>query len=128
MYGKWTQAGRLVVDADVDDLRVEDLLEPVANEVVDRLLVELAGDRRLHAVDQRELRVALPGLVDEPRVLERDTEAGGERLQELLVGLAERVFAVDVLERDHACRASADDERGVEHRLGRLPGQHGRLP
>ena len=74
------QPGRLVEDADVDDLRVEDLLDLVADDVVDRLQLELAGDRLLHAVDQRELGVPLPGLVHEPRVLERDAEAAGERV------------------------------------------------
>ena len=73
---------------DVDDLGVEDLLDLVADDVVDRLQLELAGERRLDAVDQRELGVALPGLVDEPRVLERDAEAAGERRQEPLVGVA----------------------------------------
>ena len=63
----------LVVDRDAHDLGVEDLLELVADEVVDRLRIELAGDRRLHAVDQRELRVSPPGLVDELCVVERDS-------------------------------------------------------
>ena len=80
------EARGLVEDRDVDDLGVEDLLELVADEVVDRLRVELAGDRRLDAVDQRELGIPLPGLVDEPRVLEGDAEAAGERRQQPLVG------------------------------------------
>ena len=91
MYGKVQKPGRLVEDRDAHDLRVEDLLELVADEVVDRLRVELARDRLLHAVDQRELRVPLPRLVDEPRVLERDAQAAGQRRQQLLVGLVERV-------------------------------------
>ena len=77
--GRDEQAGFVVEDGDVHDLGVEDLLDPVADEVVDRLRVELAGDRRLDAVDQRELGVSLPGLVDEAGVLERDAEAAGER-------------------------------------------------
>ena len=59
-------------------------LELVADDVVDRLRVELAGDRRLDAVDQRELGVPLPRLVDESRVLERDAEAAGERDEQAL--------------------------------------------
>ena len=61
------------------------VLELVADVIVDRLRIELAGDGRLHAVDERELGITLPRLVDEPRVLERDAEAGGERFHELLV-------------------------------------------
>ena len=80
------EPGVLVVDDDVDDLRVEDLAELVADEIVDRLQLELAGDRFLDAVDQRELGIPLPGLVEEASVLERDAEAGGERVEELDVG------------------------------------------
>ena len=98
-------------------LGVEDLLDPVADSVVDRLRIELSRDRVLHAVDQRQLRVPLPRLVHQPRVLERDAQAAGERLQQLLVRLAEGVLAVDVLERDHAGRLAAADERDEEHRL-----------
>ena len=85
--------------------------------VVDRLRVELARDRVLDAVDQRQLGIPLPRLVHEPRVLERHAQAAGQRLQQLLVRLAERVLAVDVLERDHARRLAAGDERDEEDRL-----------
>ena len=95
---------RLVERGDLHGLRVEDLPDLVADGVVDRLRVELARDRVLHAVDQRQLGVPLPRLVHQPRVLERHAQAAGERLQQLLVGLAERVLAVDVLQRDHAGR------------------------
>ena len=91
------EPGRLVDRRDRDDLRVEDVADPVADGVVDRLRVELARDRLLHAVDQRQLGVPLPRLVHQPRVLERHAEAARQRLQQLLVGLAERVLAVDVL-------------------------------
>ena len=64
-----------VEDADVDDLGVEDLLDLVADEVVHRLHVELAGEPLLDAVDERQLGVPLPRLVDQPRVLERDAQA-----------------------------------------------------
>ena len=57
-YGKWMSPAS-VEDADVDDLGVEDLLDLVADDVVDRLQFELSGDRLLDAVDQRELGVPL---------------------------------------------------------------------
>src|SRR5439155_471114 len=56
-----------VVDGYVDDLRIEDVAQLLANEVVDRLLLELARDRLLHTVDQREFGVSLPRLLDAPR-------------------------------------------------------------
>ncbi len=104
------QVRRALVCADVDGLRVEDLLDLVADRVVDRLLVELTRDRLLHAVDQRQLRVPLPRLVHQPRVLQRHAQTAGQRLQQLPVRLAERVLAIDVLQRDHAGRPAGRDE------------------
>ena len=74
----------------------------------------------MHAVDQRELGVPLSRLVHEPRVLERDAEAARERLQQLLVGIAERVLAIEVVERDDAGRALACHERDEHDRLRHL--------
>src|SRR5215471_10035985 len=59
----------------------------------------------------------------EPRVLERDAEAAGERLEELQVGLAEGVLAVDVLERDRTGGLASGDKRDEENRLRGLAGQ-----
>src|SRR5579884_463372 len=114
---------RLLVDRrDRDDLRVEDVADPVPDRVVDRLRIELARDRVLHAVDQRQLRVSLPRLVHEPRVLERHAQTPGQGLQQLPVRLAECVLAVDVLQRDHARPPAPDDERHEEDRLRHLAG------
>ena len=79
------QAGRFVVDRDVDDLRVEDLLDLVADDVVDRLELELAGERGLDAVDQRELGVALPGLLDRPGSRERRADVLADEGEEVAV-------------------------------------------
>ena len=92
----------LVEHGDIDHLRVEDLTESVADEVVHRLHLEVLGEPALHVVDERELGVALAGLLEQPGVLERDAEAAGERREQADVRLAERVLPVDVLERDHA--------------------------
>ena len=104
---------RLVEHRDVHGLRVEDLPDPLADRVVDRLRLELAGDRVLDAVDQRELRIPLPRLVHQPRVLERHAQASGER-RPAAAGrdFAEGVLAVDVLERDHAGRLAARRRAG----------------
>ena len=120
MYGKCRSPVASSSVDDRDDLRVEDLPDPVADRVVDRLRIELARDRVLHAVDQRQLGVPLPRLVHQPRVLQRHAQAAGERLQQLLVGLAERVLAIDVLQRDQARRLAAGDERDEENRLRAL--------
>ena len=92
------QPGGEVVDADVDDLCIEDLLDLVADDVVDRLHLELAGERRLHAVDQCQLSVALPRLVYQAGVFECDAETAGKRVEKLPIGLAERMLPIDVLE------------------------------
>ena len=109
--GEVEKSARLVVDRDAHDLSVEDLLQPVADEVVDRLRVELAGDRRLDAVDQCQLGVSLPRLVDELSVLERDTP----RLPAIVAATAgrspERVPPVEVLHRDPAAGLVPEDER-----------------
>ena len=102
------------MDGYVDDLRIEDVAQLLANEVVDRLLLELARDRLLHTVDQREFGVPLARLVDEPSVLEGDAEAAGERHQQALVGVGEHMLAVDVLQRDDARSLPARDERDEE--------------
>ena len=64
----------------------EHLAQLVADEVDDRLEVELLGHALLDAVDHRELGVALLGLLQQPlrlveqaRVLERDAHAGDDR-------------------------------------------------
>ncbi len=71
--------GRWVVPADADVAGLEHLAQLVADEVDDRLEVELGRHPLLDAVDHRELGGALLGflqqplrLVEEARVLERD--------------------------------------------------------
>ncbi len=98
---------------------------PVADEVVHRLHLEVLGEASLDVVDERELGVALTGLLEQPGVLERDAEAARERREQPDVALAERVLAVEVLERDAAGRLTADDERdAAAPRLGISPRSH----
>jgi len=73
---------------------------------------------------RRELGDALPRLLHEARVLERNGEAAAQRRQQPLVGLVERVLTIDVLKRDHARRLAAGDERDEQDRLRRLAGQN----
>ena len=125
--GEGEQPARLVVDGDADHLRVEHLAHPVTDEVVDGLRVELPRDRGLDAVDQRQLGVPLPGLLDEARIFEGGADAAGERDEQPLIRVAERVLAVDVLQRDDAGGTAAGQERHEEHRLRRLSGDRHRV-
>ena len=70
----------LVIDhTDVHGLRVEDLVEPLADEVVHRLHLEVLGEPPLDVVDEGELGVPLACLLEEARVLESDTQVPRER-------------------------------------------------
>ena len=61
------------------------------------------------------------GLVEEPCVLEGDTQARGQRREQVDVAVAEGRLAVEVLERDDAGRPARRDERHEDRRL-RAPG------
>ena len=100
-YGKRISPGVSSTRRDVHDLGVEDLPDPVADEVVHRLHARGSpASAPLDVVDQRELGVPLAGLLEQPRVLERDAEAAGERDEQPHVRFGERVLAVEVLQRD----------------------------
>ena len=66
---------------------VEDLLDLVADDVVDRLVVELARDRILDAVDQRELGVPLPRLLDRARARECGADVLSDEREQVFVVL-----------------------------------------
>ena len=106
--------GRLVVDADVDDLRVEDLLDLVADDVVDRLELELAGERGLDAVDQRELGVPLPGLLDRPGARECGADVLGDEGEQVEVVLGVLMLARVRLDDEHTDRLALGEERRAD--------------
>src|SRR5439155_24299849 len=60
------QIGLGIVDANAYIPVVENLADLVADRVVDALDVELGSERRLHAIDDRELGIALLGFLQEP--------------------------------------------------------------
>ena len=114
----------VVVPADADGVDVQHLAQLVADQLDDRLERERAGDSLLDAVDDGELGVALLGLlqqalglVEQARVLERDTHARGDRLQQTHVLLGERVLALVVLQPDHAEHAVAADDGHAGDRM-----------
>ena len=84
---KMKQLSLRVVPAVANVTRLEDLAQFVANQVDDRLEVELGGHALLNAVDHRQLGGALFGfleqplrLVEETSILERHAHAIGDRL------------------------------------------------
>ena len=126
VVGKLDHAGGLVVQGDVGDVRVERLADALADEVDQLVEVELGRKRLADAVHRPELGDALPRLVDQLRVLERDAEAAGDRPEQLLVRRAKGVLVVEVLDRDRARRPSPDDERLEDRRPFRRLADDGR--
>ena len=103
-----------VVDTYAYVRHVEDIADLVADRVIDALDVELGGQRRLHAVDDRELRIALLALleealrfVEETRVFQCDAHARGHSREQPYLGLAERVLALVILHSNKAQNAIA---------------------
>ena len=115
VVGEVDHVGRGVVEGDVDEVGAEHLPELVAEPLDQGVELELLGERLPDVVDDRELGRALPRLLEQPGVLERDAQAPGERREQADVGLAERVFAIEVVERDHA-GPSVPDQQGHEDR------------
>ena len=89
-----------IEDPDVDDLGVEDLLDPVPDEVVHRLHVEVLGQPLLDVVDERQLGVALSRLLDRPGPAERGADMGRDEGHDLLVRFGVRRVS-DVALHDH---------------------------
>ena len=85
---------------------MEHLAQLVAHQVDQALEIELGGQALLHAVDDRELGVALLGLVQQaaglgkqPGILQGHTQAGGQGAQQPHVRAAEGVL-VEALQGD----------------------------
>jgi len=113
-----------IVDPDAHVAVPEDFPDLVADRVVDPLDVELGRERRLHAVDDRELGVPLLGfleqalrLVEQASVLERDAHGVGERLQQAHVRIAERVLALHVHQLDESARLVRGNQRHIDRRF-----------
>jgi hypothetical protein len=119
--------GGIVERSDVHGLRVEDLLDLVADEVVHGLHVEVLGEALLDAVDDRQFRGPLVGfrqqplrLIEQPGVLQRNTQARSQSRQQADVSLAECGIPVDVLKGDASEYFAATDKRREHDRFGRL--------
>ncbi len=125
------QARRLVAPGDAHVAGGEDFAQLVADHVDDCLEVQLGNDRLLDAVDDRQLRVALLGFLEQPlrlveqaRVLQRDAERRGHRRQQAQLGLAIGVFALVVFHRQQAQHAVAADDRNCDARQALVGARH----
>lgn len=102
VVGKVDGPGRRVVQRDVQDVRTERFGHLVAHQRHQETEVELGRGCLTDIVDDGQLSSSLTRLGDEPCVVERHAQARGESRQQADVGLAERVSAVEILERDAA--------------------------
>ena len=121
------EARLLVHERDVDDVRAEGLAHLLADELDQRLQLELRGDRLPDGIDRGQLGGALRrlleqdlGLLEQARVLQRDAHAARERGEQPHVGIAEGVFAIDIVQADDAAHLGADEDRDAYGAFGGL--------
>ena len=110
-------AGLRVAPSDADVSGAKNVAQFVADKIDDRLKVQLRSHPLLDAVDHRQLRVALLGLLEEVlRLLEladipqSQAHACADGLDHADGGRVEGVFALIVVERDDADESFADRE------------------
>ena len=66
---------------------------------------------RGHVGEGRHLVGPALGVAEQPGVLDRDADVGGERREQARVRVAEPALALHALDADHADRRVADDDR-----------------
>ena len=88
VVGELDLSGGHVVQRHIRDVGIERLAHPLSDQLDQRVEIELRSECLPDAVDRRELGHALPGLVHEPSVVERDAQAAGKRRQQALIRLA----------------------------------------
>ena len=99
----------------------------IADQVHNSLEVHFSRQPLLDAVDHSQFRVALLGLfkqalgfTEQPRVLQRERQAGGERHQQVDIRRRKSILAVQVLQAHHPARLAADDHRHAQPGFGHL--------
>ena len=117
----------MVEPHDADVLDAERFAEAVTDEVDDAGEVDLCGDALLDRVDGRQFGRALFGfpqealrLLEQSGVLQRHPDASGDRGQQSLVALTERVLTLVVLEDDRARDLAVDEDRHPDDRFGSI--------
>ena len=91
VVGELDLSGGHVVQRHIRDVGLEGLSDPLADQLDQCVEIELRRECLADAIDRRELRHALPRLVHEPGVVQRDAHAAGDRREEALVGIGEGV-------------------------------------
>ena len=126
-----TWRAAVIVEPDVDILRIQHFRELVADELVDRLHVEARRKTFLHAVDDRQFRGPLLlgleqalRLVEQPRVLQRDAHRRRDRLQQADVRLAEIILALEAFDGNVSYHHVAGNDRDLRDRLGLFGARH----
>ncbi len=96
---------------------VEDLTDFVTHCLIDSLKIELGSQGSLYAVDDRQLGIALfglleqaLGLVEETGIFQGHAHRVGQGLQQAYIRFAEGVFTFHILQIDQAARLIADDK------------------
>ena len=105
---------RSVVKPDRDAPGGEDIAQAFADELDDRVEVELAGERITDLVDQRQLRVALARLLDGPRPGQRRGHVIGHEGQDLDVPVGVVTARLVGLDDDDADRGPLPEQRGTQ--------------
>src|SRR5581483_3999158 len=103
------EIGLGVVGHNKERLRVEQVADFIADQIENRLKVELGRQALLDAVNNRQFRRALLlrlkkalGFIEQARIFEGDAHGRREGLQQPYVGFAKSVLMVNVLETDDA--------------------------
>ena len=103
-------------------LRMQHFAQLIAHQVDDALEIQRSGHPLLDAVDDRELGVALLGLLqqplrlaEQPRTLQRHAHAGRHRAEQPDFRRAERVLALEVLDVDRAEHPIVAQDRHANH-------------
>ena len=124
-YGHDDQVGRRIVEGDEHRPDVEHRAHPLADQVDDRLELELPGERLADLVDHRELGRSLVRLREQPlrlveqaRVLEGHAHARRHRAEQSLRGARRTRAARTPRARSRRCTRSPIEDRHAEPGLG----------
>ena len=119
--GTWMSSVGVVIGRDEHRLRVESRAKPLADELDDRVELELAAERQADLVDERQLGVALAGLLDRANPAERRADVLADERQQVAVGLG--VLLVRPCRSARRSRRASGRRRPVAPRASR-PADH----